>query len=354
MNYATDEILNSWQNMENRGLNKHVSIDFIRIEELALQNYNRQFPVPNWKIQNIYPENDLVFASYQLAVNCFNFAFNDFENPDGKYSVANPADKDNPFTGAFGLDRKFYEAFGEKIIEAQDLAPHFQSLQTAEEFFKGINQIPCCQLRLACGQDYIRGLEKYFQGNPLNLLDETTFSVKGKGKRLVAFNSGKGLVDLLIRLFPVAYGQDVQFLRIGNLHLRFPFHKRAQLVAVMLHGRSFFSSHSPCLGDIEQIGPLADYQVPKVLRADGVLQYSGDLAGLVDSWKEIPKDSQMEIEIRASTVAACCCIQDAINGFRKTNNLAPINIAQLDYWLWAERRSLVKKSRPHLARTSSY
>ena len=87
----------------------------------------------------------------------------------------------------------------------------------------------------------------------------------------------------------------------------------------------------------------------------GILKYSSELADLVDNWREVPKDSQMEIEIRTSTVAACCELLDVLNLLRSEifdrNYL--LNICNLDFWLWKMGKE-AKHLRPHLTRTSAY
>lgn len=56
-----------------------------------------------------------------------------------------------------------------------------------------------------------------------------------------------------------------------------------------------------------------DYQVPQVLNSKGVLKYSEDLQSKIDNKEEIPKGSEMEIEIRAGTVVACDLIAQQLN-----------------------------------------
>lgn len=77
----------------------------------------------------------------------------------------------------------------------------------------------------------------------------------------------------------------------------------------------------------------ADYQVPRVLRHFGVLKYDKDLARRVDNFEIIPKNSEDEIEIRASTVVAGKMIEDEIEKYCK------VNPASLDYALCKESRS---------------
>ena len=47
---------------------------------------------------------------------------------------------------------------------------------------------------------------------------------------------------------------------------------------------------------------FADYRVPQILRAKGILKYDKHLSDLVDNKKELPHGSKEEIEIRAATI----------------------------------------------------
>ena len=129
-------------------------------------------------------------------------------------------------------------------------------------------------------------------------------------------------------------------------------------MAILLHGRATEVGSNgilPPVIDIDQVGPIADYELPKALRALGIFRYSDEFAELVDNWKEVVKDSQMEIEIRAATVAVCFKFLECVNAHREhlPYALPPINICHLDYWLWKMGKE-IKTSRPHLTRTSAY
>jgi hypothetical protein len=65
--------------------------------------------------------------------------------------------------------------------------------------------------------------------------------------------------------------------------------------------------------DIENLTVFPDYQLPKVLRDLGILEYEESLAYRVDSGIEIPRNSQEELEIRASTIHASDMLVKSIN-----------------------------------------
>jgi hypothetical protein len=81
------------------------------------------------------------------------------------------------------------------------------------------------------------------------------------------------------------------------------FLKRAQILAADLHG-AFGGQKWGAFKDMDRITAFADYKVPQVLRQQGVLRYAPDLEFRVDGMVPIPSGSEMEIELRASTITA--------------------------------------------------
>lgn len=91
----------------------------------------------------------------------------------------------------------------------------------------------------------------------------------------------------LARRFPLAYGQD-------------PYLKRAQLAVIWYAG---YLAEQGVQVDLD-VAPSADYQMPRVMRAIGVLRYAPELAAKVDACALIMRDSEEERAIRAATVLA--------------------------------------------------
>ena len=350
MNQESKKIFDAWRDTDSKRLNKHVFINPAKLAEVAEKHVKNNFEIPNWRFDGVYPKHEWAFAAFQLLANCLNFAFNIFEKPDEKYMVAVP-DGPKPLTGAFAMDRKIYEWFGETIPQSDDIYQAFGDVRKTERFFRDMNEIPFSELRHECAMDFANNLVKYYQGNPLNLLeDATVWDEASKRSVLRAFNNGKGLVELLVKDFPVAYGADIRDFNGQKL----AFNKRAMLVAIVLHGRALDSKEIlPPVIDIEEVGPVCDYELPKALRCREIFSYSAELAELVDNWKEISENSQMEVELRAATAVACDGLLKKINKFRKACGLSQINICHLDYWLW-EMGKEATISRPHLTRTNAY
>src|SRR2546423_9753889 len=95
-------------------------------------------------------------------------------------------------------------------------------------------------------------------------------------------------------------------------------------------------------GDVDRLTFFADNPLPHVRRADGVLHYAPERAGLVDAGDGLPAGEAMEREVRACTVHACEGIAGRLGVPPRT----------LDNWLW--NRGPHIGGRPHRTRTVYY
>jgi hypothetical protein len=117
------------------------------------------------------------------------------------------------------------------------------------------------------------------------------------------------------------------------------FYKRAQIVAsdLSLAGVAEF-------GDFDRLTIFADNLVPHVLRVDGVLHYSDELAATIDVGTLLPPGEQ-EREIRACAVVGCEAIAADLG--------VPPRV--LDNWLWNRGQQPRYKAVPrHRTRTTAY
>jgi hypothetical protein len=118
------------------------------------------------------------------------------------------------------------------------------------------------------------------------------------------------------------------------------FYKRAQITAHDLHlaGVADFP-------DLDRLTVFADNLVSHVLRLDGVLAYSDELARLVDAGVELPAGGEHERELRACAVIACEALAPRLG----------VRPSLLDNWIW--NRGLqppYSERRPHRTRTVYY
>ena len=93
---------------------------------------------------------------------------------------------------------------------------------------------------------------------------------------------------------------------------------------------------------ISQLTMFADYRVPQILKAEGILIYDKYLTDLINNKKEIPHGSLEEVEIRAATIQAI----EQIKNLLKLQGKDVMSI-QIDVYLWEEGEKIKDKIEPH-------
>lgn len=137
----------------------------------------------------------------------------------------------------------------------------------------------------------------------------------------------------LAMAFPSAYGRD-------------PYLKRAQLAL------NFIAEFARHLGSEEltlDVTLFADYQVPRVARALGLLQYGPEMAQLVDIGAILLPGGRHERAIRAATVL----LGRALAQYLEEQYGVSVEVAALDQWLWAQRNAC-GNSKFHRTLTTDY
>ena len=127
-----------------------------------------------------------------------------------------------------------------------------------------------------------------------------------------------------------------------------PFYKRAQLTAADL-AAAFDGEGYGAFGDLDRLTCFADNLVPHVLRREGALVYTPELAQQIDGEKLLAAGSPEEVEIRASAVHAVERLVEALR-----HDGAPC-AHQLDFLLWSRGQNPEVKAHPrHRTRTCFY
>lgn len=94
----------------------------------------------------------------------------------------------------------------------------------------------------------------------------------------------------------------------------------------------------------------ADYKIPQVLRHLKILEYSNELADLIDSKQTIEHDSEMKVEIHANMLYVIELIKNRL--YQKGINMSSV---QIDNALWLLSKNKEFKDKPHhLTRTIYY
>jgi len=126
------------------------------------------------------------------------------------------------------------------------------------------------------------------------------------------------------------------------------FLKRAQIAAHDC-GAALGEAAPAGLLDRSGLTAFADYKLPQVLRAEGVLVYAPGLGTAVDHRVELPTGCEEEVEIRALTV---CAVDDLVSALRSRG--VECDAATVDGWLWWRAQELPGAAPYHRTRTIWY
>ncbi|MCB9759014.1 MAG: hypothetical protein H6739_04175 [Alphaproteobacteria bacterium] len=189
---------------------------------------------------------------------------------------------------------------------------------------------------------------------PLPLMPERLVGIREMGRAFQEHGGALGLIEaacgsairlarLLARVSPS--WEDARVLR-GE---RVRFLKRAQLCAAMIHGR--FAGRGPgAFGDVDKLTVFADYRLPQVLRAIGMMQLDPGLAARIERGEELVEGSVEEVEIRAVTVHAGERLRQAL-----LPQMPGLTALQVDHLLWRTGVQLQDELPPfHRCRTTAY
>jgi hypothetical protein len=214
-----------------------------------------------------------------------------------------------PYSGYWGLAASLKRAKenGFPLTDADYLADI--SAGDLERIFSGEGSIPLFDDRLRNLREAGRIIRSEWQGDIVHLVEA------GRG-------SAAETVREVVGSFP-SFRDEARY-RGEDVY----FWKRAQLFVSDLHaafqGRDW--------GRFEGMGDLtafADYKLPQVLRAMGLISYDPDLESRVDRGLPLEPGSEEEVEIRAATIWAV----EALKGAFSEAGIALMS-TQIDNWLW--------------------
>jgi hypothetical protein len=185
--------------------------------------------------------------------------------------------------GWYGLAACFDRALAENIpiLDANYLA----SISDADvrNFFRSANntEIPLIKERTNNLREAGRVLIEKFGGKAINIVEKGDYdAVK--------------IIKLIIDNF--SSFRDISILDERKIF----FLKRAQLCPNDFN--YILKQHGKEIKNLDVLTAFADYKIPQILRNEGILEYSPELAEKVDNFVEISRDSREEIEIRAATI----------------------------------------------------
>lgn len=294
---------------------EHVAISTEAIKEVAHRWAAEGFSPPQWDPRFHFRGSPVHTAQFMFVVDTLNFCF----WGDPKWRIAY---RGHSLDGYWALAASLSRAIegGLPILDACFLADI--SEVTVEWIFRGEGTLPLVAQRAANLREAGRWLLRRYEGWFHNFVEDAS----------------RDAVQLALRLGEeLASFQDVAVYK----GMKVPLLKRAQLCAADLHG-IFGGKLYGQLTSLDDLTAFADYKLPQMLRALGILRYRRPLAELVDNLVPLAAGSPEEVEIRACTVWAVELLRQELAslGLRVT-------AVDIDYHLWYLSQSKERQSLPY-------
>ena len=273
------------------------------------------------------------FVNYLLVLESLNFSFWDRE-PRWRVTHAGGA-----HDGYWALAAALHRAVTEDDLPVWDA--RWMANVTPEgagHLLRGEGRpIPMADARLAHLREAGRVLLERFEGEFSNLITSCG-------------GDGPGLAREVTRNFP-------SFLDVAEWnHRPVMFHKRAQILVADL-ARMLPQHVLGRVRGLDQLTAFADYKVPQVLRKEGVLEVSSELAERLEQLEALPAGSPEEVSLRAASIWGCDWIARALGDcWRPTAEMhrgAP-TAADVDYLLWCAGQDKTGLRPYHRTRTVFY
>lgn len=304
----------------------HVRLDEARLQALAQQWVTDPFAVPAWDDEIHWRGTEAETAGYILLLDALNFCFwADPGQPRWRVDYR-------------GKVWNGYKALSVALARALDeglplVSPEYLArLDKAElaHILRGEGQIPMLDERLRHAREVGTQLLSLYSGDVRNLL------ARSEG-------SARTLTRLIARDFPCFHDVSQYKGRVV------PLYKRAQITVVDLAGSLGFAGLG-AFADLHELTAFADYKIPQVLRALGVMVYAPDLARRVDAQELLAPGSEEEVEIRAVMVWAVERLREALAAGGR-----PLKAYEVDWFLWNVGQQPLPDERPyHRTRTVFY
>lgn len=257
---------------------------------------------PDWQAH------PLQAIAYFIALNSINYRFWDLGPGEGDKILLRYVFEGNK--GAMGMRHAFDKVWGPGFTPDNFRAQPI----TAEWVTQHFGDMPDPQSRAEV-------LSSVFAGTALEDVAQELY------RRILA--TGAGSADdakLLHDAFPRVFND--------------PYMKRSQLAISWIAG--YFAELNVRV-DVTDLTAFADYQVPRTLRALGILVYSEELARKVDSYIVLPEGGYEERALRAATILAC----------EELAKVLGVTAAEIDNFLWLNR-NLAGDVPFHLTVTEQY
>lgn len=304
---------------------QHVHINLTKID-LFVQTF-KPISLKHWKDACPFTYHDLSLENeidFRFLVDSQAFCFWGYPH---KWTVEYQGKQIDGWWAMLACFKRAYES----SVPILDGAYLFQlNLSQAKQLFYGKPEIPLLKKRIEILTGIGHALVENNQGRFHYFLNQKNISALS-------------LLDQITQTFPgfrdIHQYQNKQII----------FHKKAQLlVSDLAHIKGI--ENKITITNLDQLTGKADYKIPALLRNHGILEYSSELAKIVDNRITIPAGSVIEVEIRASMIWATELISQ---GLKKQGILSsPI---ELDNILWVMSQEKSPQDKPyHLTLTTDY
>lgn len=299
---------------------RHVAVVPEAVEAAAADFAARQVSVPVWNTELHFEGSPERTANYLLVLDGLNFSF--WGTPRWSLTYRG-AERRGYWALAAALKRAIEE--GTPVDDARFMAEC--SLSTLRHVLRGNVEVPLIEARLAHLNELGRRLLDSYEGSFAKAIE-------------AAGGSAVALTQLLVRDFPCFDDASPYAGRTIKIY------KRAQILPADLYG-AFGGEGLGAFHDIDQLTAFADYRVPQMLEALGILRYAPALEAAIAEGRELPHHGEEEVEIRALTLWGVELLRQALA--RHGRSLSAI---QVDWILWEASLKLQKPF--HLTRTTCY
>ena len=291
---------------------KLVHINKEKLIDVANWMAYEEFPKPDGSMLFDFGNDPDVLMDFTMVVNTMNFAFTDFTT-----GVKFETD----YQGKTWCDSEAMLACMHRAINSGIplFSGEYLANLTKEQFnsiFAGTIQMPMVDERVAIFNEVGRVLVEKYQGSYHNF-------VRSCSPRL--YDQGNGLLERLVTEFP-------RFNDVSDYHgNKVQIFKLAQLGIWGMHLALSPRGHWK-LEDASELTAFADYIVPVGLRVMGIFEYAKELEDQINNLQEVRRDSDAEVELRASSIYCIALLTEEIN--KRRPGMTPLLMPQVDFRFW--------------------
>jgi hypothetical protein len=289
-----------------------VRVNEAKITEVANWMAYEEFAKPDGKAMFDFGNDPDFIMDLTLVTNSLNFAFTDFDTGvkfETDYNGRRYSDSE-------AMNACFHRTIAEGIPFFDG---HYLADITREQLahiFSGTIEIPMLDERVTILREVGQKLVADYSGWYHNF-------VRSCAPKLYA--NGDGLLERLTQEFPRF--EDVSVYK-GH---RVEIYKLAQLGIWGMH-LALSPRGAWKLEDAHMLTAFADYIVPVGMRVTGIFEYAPELEEQINSLREVKRDSDAEIEIRANSLYAIARLTDEINARRP--GMDTLLQPQVDFRFW--------------------